>query len=207
VADTGVGISEDDMKRIFEPFFSKKVMGRSGTGLGMTVVWSTVKDHNGYIDVESKEGEGTRFDLYFPITRHIIKDNITKGSIEDYSGTEHILVVDDAEEQRYITKNLLKKLGYQVDVAKSGEEAVEIINNFAMDLIILDMIMDPGIDGLETYKKILAVRGRQKAIVVSGFSETERVRETLKLGVGAYIRKPYTLSDLAKAVRSELDKT
>jgi len=206
VADTGVGISENDMRSIFEPFFSKKIMGRSGTGLGMTVVWSTVKDHNGYIDVESQVGKGTRFDLYFPITRHIIKENITKGSILDYPGTEHILVVDDAEEQREITKNLLKKLGYQVDVARSGEEAVEIVKQHAKDLVILDMIMDSGIDGLETYKRILAVSDRQKAIIVSGFSETERVREALKLGVGGYIRKPYALGDLARAVRTELDR-
>jgi PAS domain S-box-containing protein len=207
VADNGIGISEDDLRRIFEPFFSKKVMGRSGTGLGMTVVWSTVKDHNGYIDVESKEGEGTRFDLYFPVTRHIIKEKAAKGSIQDYSGTEHILVVDDAEEQREINKNVLKKIGYNVDVVKSGEDAVEFIKLNEVDLVILDMIMDPGIDGLETYKRMLAVRGIQKAIVVSGFSETDMVREALKLGVGAYIRKPYALSDLVRAVRSELDKT
>ncbi len=207
VADTGIGISEDDLKKIFEPFFSKKTMGRSGTGLGMTVVWSTVKDHKGYIDVESEEGRGTRFNLYFPVTRHILKEKNAKGSIQDYSGTEHILVVDDAEQQRDITKNVLMKLGYKVDIAMSGEDAVEFIKLYAVDLVILDMIMNPGIDGLETYKRMLAVRGLQKAIVVSGFSETDSVREALKLGVGAYIRKPYALSDLAKAVRSELDKT
>jgi PAS domain S-box-containing protein len=207
VADTGIGISEGDLKRIFEPFFSKKTMGRSGTGLGMTVVWSTIKDHNGYIDVESEEGRGTRFNLYFPVTRHILKEKIAKGSIQDYSGTEHILVVDDDEQQRDITKNVLKKLGYKVDVARSGEDAVEFIKLYPVDLVILDMIMDPGIDGLETYKRMLAIRGLQKVIVVSGFSETDRVREALKLGVGAYIRKPYALSDLARAVRSELDKT
>ncbi len=207
VADNGIGISEDDLRKIFEPFFSKKVMGRSGTGLGMTVVWSTVKDHNGYIDVESKEGEGTRFDLYFPVTRHIIKEKADNGSIQDYSGTEHILVVDDSEEQREITRSLLKKLGYNVDTVMSGEDAVELIKLNAVDLVILDMIMDTGIDGLDTYKKMLAVQGHQKAIIVSGFSETDRVREAIKLGVGAYIRKPYALSDLARAVRSELDKT
>ena len=207
VADTGIGISEDDLKRVFEPFFSKKTMGRSGTGLGMTVVWSTVKDHNGYIDVESEEGRGTRFNLYFPVTRHLRKEKIAKGSIQDYSGTEHLLVVDDDEQQRDITKNVLKKLGYKVDIAMSGEDAVEFIKLQAVDLVILDMIMDPGIDGLETYKRMLAVRGLQKAIVVSGFSETDRLREALKLGVGAYIRKPYALSDLARALRLELDKT
>jgi CheY-like chemotaxis protein len=102
---------------------------------------------------------------------------------------------------------VLRKLGYKVDIAMSGEDAVEFIKLQAVDLVILDMIMDPGIDGLETYKRMLAVRGLQKAIVVSGFSETDRLREALKLGVGAYIRKPYALSDLARALRLELDKT
>jgi PAS domain S-box-containing protein len=206
VEDCGIGISDEDIKRIFEPFFSKKTMGRSGTGLGMTVVWSTVKDHKGYIDVESEQGKGTRFDLYFPVTRHVAKEKMAKASINDYSGTEHILVVDDAEEQREITKNLLKKLGYKVDVAKSGEDAVEILKKLNTDLVILDMIMDPGIDGMETYKRILALKGQQKAIIVSGFSETDKVREAIKLGVGSYLRKPYALGDLAKAVRNELDK-
>lgn len=206
VTDTGIGISEDDLRRIFEPFFSKKVMGRSGTGLGMTVVWSTVKDHNGYIDVDTEKGRGTRFDLYFPVTRHIVKEKIVKRPLDEYAGTEHVLVVDDADEQREITKNLLKKLGYQVDVARCGEDAVEFHKLHDTDLVILDMIMEPGIDGLETYKRMLAVKGSQRAIIVSGFSETDRVRDALRLGVGAYIRKPYALSDLARAVRTELNR-
>ena len=206
ISDTGIGISQEDLKRIFEPFFSKKVMGRSGTGLGMTVIWSTIKDHHGYIDVESMEGQGTRFDLYFPVTHHVEKDKGSKGPIEMYSGTENILVVDDAEEQREITRNLLKKLGYHVAVARSGEDALEYLLNHKADLIILDMIMEPGIDGLETYRKILDISSNQKAIIVSGFSESDRVRETIKLGAGSYIRKPYALGDLARAVRTELDK-
>ncbi|HPI92889.1 MAG TPA: response regulator [Deltaproteobacteria bacterium] len=206
VADTGIGISENDLRMIFEPFFSKKVMGRSGTGLGMTVVWSTVKDHNGYINVKSEEGVGTRFELYFPVTRFVVKDKTVKGSLEDYAGSEHILVVDDSEEQREISKNVLKKLGYHVDTARSGEEAVHFLAEHSPDLLILDMIMEPGIDGLETYQKALTLKGRQKALIVSGYSETDRVQKAIRLGVGAYIRKPYSLNDLAKAVRTELDK-
>lgn len=207
ISDTGVGISPDDLKRIFEPFFSKKVMGRSGTGLGMTVVWSTVKDHNGYIDVESVEGKGSRFDLYFPVTNRLAKGKDLHGPIQAYSGTERVLVVDDAEEQRDITRNLLKKLGYAVDVAGSGEDALAYLSDHEADLVILDMIMDPGMDGLGTYRGILEIRPGQKAIIVSGFSESDRVREALRLGAGAYIRKPYALTDLARAVRAELDRS
>ncbi|MCE5275930.1 MAG: response regulator [Syntrophaceae bacterium] len=207
ISDTGVGISPEDLKRIFEPFFSKKVMGRSGTGLGMTVVWSTVKDHNGYIDVESVEGKGSRFDLYFPVTNRLAKGKDLHGPIQAYSGTERVLVVDDAEEQRDITRNLLKKLGYVVEVAGSGEDALAYLSDHKADLVILDMIMDPGMDGLGTYREILEIRPGQKAIIVSGFSESDRVREALRLGAGAYIRKPYALTDLARAVRTELDRS
>ena len=206
VSDTGIGISEKDITMIFEPFFSKKTMGRSGTGLGMTVVWSTVKDHKGYINVESSEGKGTKFYLYFPITKQIIKEKEEKDSIAEYAGTEHILVVDDAEDQLELSSNVLTKLGYQVDTASSGEEAVEFVKHNPTDLLILDMIMDPGIDGLETYKRILVEHDSQKAIVVSGYSESEHVKEIMRLGAGAYIKKPYNIFALAKAVRKELDK-
>jgi PAS domain S-box-containing protein len=206
VSDTGTGISKDDLKKIFEPFFSKKIMGRSGTGLGMTVVWSTVKDHGGYIDVESVEGKGTRFDLYFPVTKQITAEQGPTGSIKDYSGTENILVVDDAEEQREIAKNILKKLGYKVEVSRNGFDAIEYLRNNTVDLVLLDMIMDRGMDGFDTLQKILEIRADQKAIIVSGFSETDRVKQALVLGAGAYIRKPYSLGDLARAVRKELDR-
>ncbi|MRS05283.1 response regulator, partial [bacterium] len=144
VLDTGTGISEKDLKMIFEPFFSKKIMGRSGTGLGMTVVWSTIKDHNGYINVESVEGVGTRFDLYFPVTKDTASEKEERESIQEYEGTEHILVIDDVEEQREIARNILRKLGYRVDVAQSGEEALKFITVNNADLVILDMIMAPG---------------------------------------------------------------
>jgi len=206
VEDTGVGISGDDLKRIFEPFFSKKVMGRSGTGLGMTVVWSTVKDHRGYIDVTSIEGHGTRFDLYFPLTRQAKKESEGSRIIEDYMGTERILVVDDSEEQRDIAGMLLGRLGYDVALAEAGEDAVEYVKHNPVDLVLLDMIMDPGMDGLDTYRKILQGNPDQRALIVSGFSETDRVKQAIGLGAGGYIRKPYGLKDLAKAVRSELNR-
>ena len=205
VSDTGVGISSLDADRIFEPFYTKKVMGRSGTGLGMAVVWGTVKDHNGYIDLQSTQGRGTTLTLYFPVTeQEMIKDSSPMSMEEFIGGGESILVVDDVEEQRVIASGMLKKLGYAVMAVPSGEKAVEYMKDHSVDLIILDMIMFPGIDGLETYKKILEWHPKQKAVIASGFSETDRVQEAQKLGAGQYLKKPYTLKKLGLAVKGEL---
>jgi len=207
VSDTGIGISSVDIERIFEPFYTKKVMGRSGTGLGVAVVWGTVKDHKGYIDVESTEGKGTTFTLYFPITREIFAREETRLPIENYMGKrEFILVVDDVKEQRELASKMLNKLRYSVCAVSSGEEAVEYIKKNKADLIMLDMIMDPGMDGLDTYRKILEFYPEQKAIIASGFSETDRVKEAQRLGVGQYIKKPYTLEKIGLAVKEELGK-
>ncbi len=207
VSDTGVGISPDDMERIFDPFYTKKVMGRSGTGLGMAVVWGTVKDHKGYIDIQSTEGEGTTFTLYFPVTRKELAEYKSPVSIEDYMGKgEPILVEDDVEEQRDIASRMLKKMGYSVTTVSIGGEPVQYMKANSANLLLLDMIMDPGIDGLETYKRILELYPKQKAIIVSGFSETELVKEAQRLGAGAYVKKPYLLEKIGLAVRDELDK-
>ena len=207
VSDTGVGIPQKDIEKIFEPFYTKKVMGRSGTGLGMAVVWGTVKDHKGYIDVQSTEGKGTTFSLYFPITRKRLDRDTSQLSIEEYRGNgESVLVVDDVEEQREIAYELLSKLGYSAKTVSSGTEAIDYMKNNSADLLVLDMIMDPGIDGLETYKGILEYHPGQKAIIVSGFSETKRVKEAQKLGAGTYVKKPYTLDKLGTAVKVELNR-
>jgi PAS domain S-box-containing protein len=207
VSDTGVGIPAEDIDRIFEPFYTKKKIGRSGTGLGMTVVWGTVKDHKGYIDVQSTEGKGTTFTLYFPATREGRAKGKLLLSIKEYRGKgESILVVDDVKEQRDIASTILSGLGYSVTTVSSGEEAVEYLKARTADLIVLDMIMDPGIDGLDTYREILKIHPHQKAIIASGFSETERVKEVKNLGAGQYIRKPYTMEKIGVAIRDELEK-
>jgi len=119
---------------------------------------------------------------------------------------ESILAVDDVKEQRELAITLLTKLGYAVDTVSSGVEALEYLKEHRVDLIVLDMIMDPGIDGLDTYKKIIEVHPRQKAIIASGFSETDRVKEAQRLGAGQYIKKPYTLEKIGLAVKEELGK-
>jgi len=206
ISDTGTGISPENIEKIFEPFYTKKKMGRSGTGLGMAVVWGTVKDHNGYIDVQSTEGKGTTFTLYFPVTRKSVEER-SEISLKDYMGKgEAILIVDDVEEQRQIASGMLKELGYSVVSVSSGEEAVEHLKTNKVDLLVLDMIMDPGMDGLETYKKILELHPGQRAIIASGFSETDRVKEVQRLGAGAYTKKPFLLEKIGLAVKEELER-
>jgi CheY-like chemotaxis protein len=196
-----------DIEKIFEPFYTKKVMGRSGTGLGLAVVWATVKDHEGYIDVQSEDGKGSTFTIYLPATREELAIDQEEISPEDYTGSgESILVIDDVKEQREVVTMILTRLGYKVHAVSSGEEAIEFLKTHAMDLLILDMIMDPGIDGLETYRRILELNPKQKALIVSGFSDTDRVKKAQELGAGAYVRKPYILEKIGLAIRKELLK-
>ena len=154
ISDAGTGISPNDMEKIFEPFYTKKKMGKSGTGLGMAVVWGTVKDHNGYVDVQSIEGKGTTFTLYFPITRKKMPEDEPATSVDSYHGNgESILIVDDVEAQREIASQMLKELGYSVKSVSSGEEAVEYLETHQVELLVLDMIMDPGMDGPRYLRK------------------------------------------------------
>ena len=205
VSDDGPGVAGDDLERIFEPFYTKKVMGRSGTGLGLAVVWNVVQDHKGYIDVYTGPA-GTTFDLYFPITREGIWQEDVSLSLEEYKGDgEMILVVDDEANQREIFVNMLETLGYKAEAVSGGLAAVEYVEQNDVDLIILDMIMDPGIDGRETYERISRIKPGQKAIIVSGFAETDAVRAAQKLGAGQYIKKPIRINTLGKAVKMALD--
>ncbi|MCF8111387.1 MAG: response regulator [Desulfobacteraceae bacterium] len=207
VSDTGSGISAKDLERVFEPFYTKKKMGRSGTGLGMSVVWGTVKDHDGYIDISSRENLGTTIALYFPVYQQGPEAETKATGFDTQEikgGGESVLIVDDVKEQREIAYTLLSSLGYQVDAAHSGEAALARIKEKKFDLVLLDMIMDPGMDGLQTYQKILEINPRQKAILISGFTETPRIRQIEKLGVTRFLKKPYTVKTLGMAVKSEL---
>jgi PAS domain S-box-containing protein len=205
VTDNGIGISAEDISRIFEPFYTKKVMGRSGTGLGMAVVWGTVKDHHGYIDIQSIVGQGTTVTIYLPSTKEPRMQVSEPENIEEMRGAgQRILVVDDVQEQQEIATAILSRIGYEVGSVSSGEAAIDYLLDHQIDLLVLDMIMDPGIDGLETYRRIIRNNPDQRAVITSGFSESERVNEASKLGARAYVKKPYRLETLAKAVRDAL---
>ncbi len=208
VVDNGVGISPEDISRIFEPFYTKKRMGRSGSGLGMAVVWATVKDHRGVIDVSSQLGIGTSFSVYFPATRERPSSEDKFGDLDGLKGDgQSILVVDDSEEQIDIATSILGKLGYRVTGVNSGEAAVNYMKKHKPDLVILDLIMEPGIDGLETFKRIKKIRPDQKAIIASGYSESARVEQARALGAGSYVKKPYVIREIAAAVKQELEKS
>ncbi|MCW5201685.1 MAG: response regulator [Candidatus Electrothrix communis] len=204
VEDTGSGIPEKDLQHIFEPFYTKKSMGRSGTGLGLTVVWNTVQDHESKIFVTSGE-KGTCFQIYFPVSKEkvvVTEESSEQEKIAERSGT--ILIVDDEPQLRDIAARMLKSIGYTVDSVCSGELAIKYILDKPVDLIVIDMQMEPGMNGHDTYIEISKISPGQKAVIVSGFSDSADVKAALKLGANGFIKKPYSLDQLGRAVKEAL---
>ncbi len=204
VLDTGSGISDIDSEHIFEPFYTTKTMGRSGTGLGLAIVWNTMLDHKGNVLIDSSK-QGTRFQLYFPGSEHKVIDQAGNDKTEGLTGTnEHILIVDDEPQLQDLASQMLKIMGYKVDSVCSGELALKFIQENPVELIILDMLMEPGMNGLQTYEEILKLYPNQKAVVASGFSESDDVKATLKLGASGFIKKPYSIAKLGRVVKDAL---
>lgn len=203
VMDTGKGIPAGDHEKIFEPFYTKKVMGRSGTGLGLAVVWNIVRDHGAVICVNSDKN-GTAFTLYFPATSEKTAQLKTAVEFSTLRGDGSILIVDDDLTQRKIASQMLNKLGYSTVSVSSGEEAITFFMNNSVDLVLLDMLMGVGINGLQTYKKIIALSPGQKAVIASGFSASKDVEEAIALGAACFLKKPYSIEQLGSAVKSAL---
>lgn len=205
VSDTGIGIPEEFQGHVFDPFFSRKRVGSSGTGLGLAIVWGTVMDHNGFITLDSAQDKGTAFHIFLPMRDNQTESNLGKRSQEPVRGQgQSVLVVDDIDNQRQIATEILTYLGYAVSSVESGEAAVRFLMKRPVDLVLLDMIMPPGIDGLETYKRILEIRPGQKALIVSGYSQVDRIDEARRLGLDQYLSKPYTLLNISEAVHKAL---
>ncbi|RMD94038.1 MAG: PAS domain-containing sensor histidine kinase, partial [Calditrichaeota bacterium] len=207
IKDTGIGIPSENMDKIFDPFFTTKKMDHvRGSGLGLSVVHGIIEDHKGYILVSSKVNEGTTFELFFPITRDKIHLDIPQ-NVHSLKGlNQKILIVDDDPVQRRVASQILKHLGYKVSTAQNGEEALHFIKSNPQDLVILDMIMN-GLDGTETYKKILQIYPHQKALILSGYAKSNRVKEAMRLGAVAFISKPIKMDVLAKAVYNALNQS
>lgn len=215
VTDNGPGIDPADVKYIFEPFYTKKKMGRSGTGIGLSVVWSSMQDHDGTVTVQS-DHERTIFTLFFPLSDEHCRQLSSKEDIpledidQDLRGHgERILIVDDEVRQREIALQILKELGYRARAVASGEEAIKSVEEAiksveeeSFDLVLLDMVMAPGMDGLETYIALTHINPGQKALIISGFSESNKVDQALSLGISGFLRKPYTLKQLAAGIKT-----
>lgn len=204
IEDTGHGIAVEDRKKIFEPYFSRKQMGRSGSGLGLAVVYGVVKDHNAYYDVLSEVGSGTEFIFYFP--HDVTSQESESEEIEACTGVT-VLVVDDSAIASQQTRHMLRSLGHSVASVPNGREAVSYLKEHTVDLVVLDMLMEPDFDGLDTYREILKFRPDQKAIVVSGYAETDRVQELLRAGASSMLKKPLTMDALCAAVLDAIGKT
>jgi CheY-like chemotaxis protein len=203
VGDTGPGIRPEIRANIFDAYFTTKMVGkRRGSGLGLSVVESIVEDHHGRVDLESEPGVGTRFTCYFPPSREVVVERVPTQLL---GGTETILVVDDDEGARTIICEYLSALGYSVCSATSGEEALVLLKGGPVDLLVLDMVVPDGIDGAETYRRALGLYPEQRAIVLSGYAEANRLDEVRALGVSAFLRKPVQMDVLAQTVRAALD--
>jgi PAS domain S-box-containing protein len=206
VSDTGYGMSENTLERIFEPYFTTKKKGE-GTGMGLAVVHGIVKDHGGDISVYSEEGCGTTFQLFFPAqeTDNVEESDLVKDII--VGGNENILFVDDDATIVKLGIRMLSALGYKVTGVTSPEEALDKFasgpDNF--DLVITDMTM-PHMTGAELAQGLLAIDSALPIILCTGFSEIINKQKALKLGIKAYAMKPIVRSDIAKLIRKVLDE-
>lgn len=203
IIDDGPGIAEKDMEHIFEPFYTRKVMGRSGTGLGLTVVWNTMEDHGGEVQVESSP-EGTTFSLLFPISTSPPAVPAMTDTTELRGQGESILIVDDEPQNLDIALQILSALGYRCRGISSGEEAIELLRTQDIDLVILDMVMGNGLNGRETYEEIVTFKPTQKAVIATGYSDSDEVDRALQLGVRGIIKKPFTTPQLSVILRAAL---
>lgn len=215
VRNTGERIPDSILKRMFEPFVTTKKIsgGKSGSGLGLSVVHAVMKDFKGYIDVRTNVGMwATTFSLYLPSTSATpTQEPLAVHSAASLPrGSEHILVVDDEPNQRFGVRRSLESLGYTVSEAAHGHEAVAMVQQALSqskppyDMILLDMIMEEGFDGLDTLQAIRALLSEQKIVVISGHAESARADAARELGAD-WLPKPYQLRDLATTVREKLD--
>lgn len=207
VCDTGSGIADIDMKRIFEPFHTRKEIGRSGTGLGLTVVWNTMNDHGGTVTVKSNK-DGSCFSLFFPHCKKAAGSKIEQTHVvQKTNKNAHILVIDDEPLLREISSKMLEALGYTVDTVASGELAIQFVKNTSVDLLVIDMLMEPGMNGRRTFEEIQKTHPDIKALIASGFSNNEDVQATLQHGAKGFIQKPYSMEKLGLAVKKALEGT
>lgn len=205
VSDTGVGMDEKTKERIFEPFFTTKEVGK-GTGLGMAMVYSIVRQHNGYIDIHSKPNKGTTFRIYLPLLSNLEQEKVEITHPEEIKGgTETILLSEDDSEVRDLISEILKGSGYKVIVTSDGEEAIKkfLEKKEEIDLVLLDLMM-PGKSGKEVYEVIRDIKPDIKSLFMSGYSY-DILKDAL-VKESRFIHKPISPTELLKELREILDR-
>ncbi len=206
VSDTGVGMNQETLHHIFDPFFSTKEVGK-GTGLGLSLVHGIVKNHGGYIECDSDPGMGTRFEIYLPALLTAGEPVESKVVNSPPRGIETILVVDDEKSIRDMVLQILSRFGYSVITASDGESALSLYQaeKDRIDLVILDVIM-PGMGGKQCLSRLLEMNPDAKVIMASGYSNTGPAKGVLQEGIKSFINKPYQVRDLLERIREVLDK-
>ncbi|MBW1849097.1 MAG: response regulator, partial [Deltaproteobacteria bacterium] len=196
--------NHDTVKRIFDPFFTTKEVGR-GTGLGLASVYGIVKNHNGVINVSSEEGIGSTFEIFLPSSKiQVVKEE--KIQEKAIRGTETVLIVDDEDPVLEVSKGMLETLGYQVIIAKTGEESIDIYGKYydIVGIVLLDIIMH-GMDGGEVFDKLKEINSNVKVLLSSGYSEDEYASEILKKGAHGFIQKPFSIELVSQKIRQIID--
>ncbi|HPV50259.1 MAG TPA: response regulator, partial [Smithellaceae bacterium] len=204
VSDTGAGMDEKIMSRVFEPFFTTKEQSQN-TGMGLASAYGIIRNHGGYIQVESRPGRGTSFIIYLPPSNHKAQDEPQKES-RIYKGTETILLIDDEQMIIDVASRILEELGYKVLSATSAKKGIEIFQNSKeiINLVVLDMIM-PGISGKEAFDILRQADPSVKVLLSSGFSVDSQAKDIMAAGCRGFIQKPFTMAQLSQKVRQILD--
>ena len=205
VTDTGVGMNKETIERIFDPFFTTKEVNK-GTGLGLASVYGIIKGHGGFIDVYSEEGHGTTFKIYLPAVE---EETIEEKDLPERlsNGTETVLLADDEDEIIDVSQAVLKKLGYEILIARGGKEAIKVYrkNRKKIDIVILDMIM-PDMGGGDVYDRLKEINPKIRVLLSSGYSIDGQASEILARGCNGFIQKPFNLKQLSRKIGEVLDR-
>jgi CheY-like chemotaxis protein len=205
ISDTGHGISDEEIDRIFDPYFTTKEIGK-GTGMGLAVVHGIIKEHNGFIKVKSELGKGTTFNIFFPaIEQEAVAETKTDEKLP--TGNESILFIDDEKPLAQLGHQRLERLGYKVEASTSPLDALELFRSKSdqFDLVITDMTM-PQMTGEKLIKEILNIRSDIPIILFTGFSEKIDEKKAAAIGAVEYVEKPVDKRDFAFKVRGVLDR-
>lgn len=204
LSDNGPGIRDKDLEHIFDPFYTTKKMGKSGTGLGLTIVWNTVQEYKGWIEVKDNR-PGAVFEIYLPAAPEYTAVSADASIGHQLQGNgEKILLIDDLPEQNETMEKMLVNMGYMPFSVGSGEEGIAFVQSQPVDLVLLDMIMGDGLNGRQTYERILEIYPGQKTIFLSGYSKNEDILKAKALGVSHFLEKPITRRKLGTAIKQVL---